>query len=110
MFGPDVCGFTNRIHVIINYGGKNHLKKTDITYLPDNLSHVYTLVIRPDNSYEVFVDNESKASGKLDEDFDLLLPKEISDPDEVMPEDWDERERVSNIKLTPALTQTLILV
>lgn len=54
MFGPDICGFTTRkVHVIFTYKGKNHLIKKDIPAQTDELTHVYTLVVKPDNTYKV---------------------------------------------------------
>lgn len=54
MFGPDICGSsTRKVHVILNYKGENHELKSSIMAETDQLSHVYTLVIRPDASYEV---------------------------------------------------------
>jgi len=89
MFGPDQCGSTNRIHVILNYKGKNHLKKDDIYFSPsDRRSHLLTLVIRPDNSYTVSVDMEEKHAGNLKDDFDFLPPKQIKDPEQSKPSDW----------------------
>jgi calreticulin len=89
MFGPDQCGSTNRIHVILNYKGKNHLKKDDIYFSPsDRRSHLLTLVIRPDNSYTVSVDMEEKHAGNLKDDFDFLPPKQIKDPEQSKPTDW----------------------
>lgn len=54
MFGPDICGFsTRKVHVILPYKGKNYLIKKDITAKTDQLTHVYTLRIKPDNTYQV---------------------------------------------------------
>jgi hypothetical protein len=54
MFGPDICGFgTRKTHVILGYKDKNHLVKKDIKAETDQLSHVYTLRLMPNNSYEV---------------------------------------------------------
>lgn len=54
MFGPDICGFgTRKTHVIFNYKEKNHLVKKDIKCETDQLSHVYTLRLMPNNTYEV---------------------------------------------------------
>lgn len=54
MFGPDICGYsTKKVHVIFTYKGKNHLIKKDIKAESDTLSHVYTLVVKPDNTYQV---------------------------------------------------------
>lgn len=54
MFGPDICGFgTRKTHVILPYKGKNHLIKKDIKAETDTLTHVYTLRIMPNNTYQV---------------------------------------------------------
>merc|ERR1711912_218801 len=89
MFGPDICGYsTKKVHVIFNYDGKNHLIKKEIKCKDDQFTHVYTLAIRQDNTYEVFIDGESEKKGSLEEDWDMLKPKEIKDPDTKKPEDW----------------------
>lgn len=102
MFGPDKCGSTNKVHFIVKrklpdgtYEEK-HLRTPPMAKVLD-LSTLYTLVIRKDNSFEVRINGEvAKAGNLLDE---LLFspsfnpPKEIEDPDDVKPEDWvDEAE------------------
>jgi calreticulin len=97
MFGPDICGYsTKKVHVIFNYKGNNLLTKKTIACKDDELSHVYTLVVKSDNTYEVYIDLEKKESGKLEEDFDFLAPKTIKDPEAKKPEDWDEREKIED--------------
>jgi len=88
MFGPDICGYTKKIHLIFNYGGKNLLWKKEPRCEDDKLTHVYTLIVNPDNTYEVKVDNERREGGKLDEDWEFLKPKEIDDPSDKKPSDW----------------------
>jgi len=89
MFGPDFCGYsTKKVHVIFNYKGKNHLIKKDIKPKEDQLTHVYTLVVHPDNTYEVFIDLEEAAKGSITEDWDVLAPKTIKDPSAKKPADW----------------------
>merc|ERR1719362_665874 len=89
MFGPDICGYsTKKVHVIFNHDGKNHLIKKEIKCKDDQLTHVYTLVIKQDNTYEVFIDGESEKAGSLEEDWDMLAAKEIKDPEAKKPEDW----------------------
>merc|ERR1712196_486863 len=57
MFGPDICGTgTKKVHVIFEYKGKNYLTKQDIKCETDELTHVYTLVVKPDMSYQVLID------------------------------------------------------
>jgi calreticulin len=52
------------------------------------------LIVQPDNTYEVLIDNEKVESGSLEEDWDFLPPKTIKDPEAKKPEDWDERATI----------------
>lgn len=88
MFGPDQCGYTKKVHVIFNYKGKNLLWKKEPRYPDDKLTHVYTLVVKPDNTYEMYIDQEVKESGKLEDDWAFLEPKEIDDATDKKPSDW----------------------
>jgi calreticulin len=97
MFGPDICGFgTRKTHFIVNYKEKNHLVKKDIKCETDQLSHVYTLRLMPNNTYEVLIDLKQVESGSLYDDFEMLAPKKIKDPKAVKPEDWDERAQIAD--------------
>jgi len=96
MFGPDICGGTKRTHVILTYKGKNHLIKNDIPCETDTLSHVYTLIIEPDQTFRVLIDNQEKRSGKLTEAFDFLPEKEINDPNAKKPADWVDQAKISD--------------
>merc|ERR1719272_920221 len=94
MFGPDICGSsTKKTHVIFNYKGKNLDKKKEVRAESDTLSHLYTLIVKPDNTYEVQIDMNKVDSGSLEEGWDFLEAKQIRDPEEKKPEDWvDEAE------------------
>lgn len=97
MFGPDICGpGTKKVHVIFNYKGKNHLIKKDIRCKDDEMTHLYTLILNPDNTYEVQIDSEKVESGDLESDWDMLPAKKIKDPDAKKPEDWDETEYIDD--------------
>lgn len=60
----------------------------------DEYSHLYTLIVNPDNTYEVKIDNKKVESGNLEDDWDFLPPKKIKDPEAKKPEDWDDREKI----------------
>jgi len=101
MFGPDICGpGTKKVHVIFSHKGKNHLIKKDIRCKDDVFSHLYTLILNPDNSYEVLIDNEKAESGTLEDDWDFLPPKMIKDPEASKPEDWDDRAKIDDAEDT----------
>jgi calreticulin len=91
MFGPDKCGYTKRTHLIFNYKGTNVLKKSDLSYKQGEdfgISHLYRMVLKPDNTVRVEIDEEKIYEGSIKEDWEVLKPKEISDPDDKKPEDW----------------------
>lgn len=97
MFGPDICGYsTKKVHVIFNYKGQNLLTKKEIKCKDDELTHLYTLIVNPDNTYVVKIDNEKVESGKLEEDWSFLAPKTIPDPKAKKPEDWDDNEKIDD--------------
>lgn len=62
----------------------------------DELTHLYTLILNPDQTYEVKIDNEKVESGSLEEDWDFLPPKKIKDPEAKKPEDWDDRAKIDD--------------
>ena len=97
MFGPDICGYsTKKVHVIFNYKGKNLLTKKEIKCKDDELTHLYTLVVRPDNTYVVKIDNEKVESGSLEDDWDFLEPKKIKDPNASKPADWEDNAKIDD--------------
>merc|ERR1712023_614960 len=97
MFGPDICGYSNRkTHAIFHYEPKkeNLLIKDDLKVETDKLTHLYTLVVKPDNTFEVFIDLESVRTGTLEEGWDFLLPKQIPDPAISKPADWVDEKKI----------------
>merc|ERR1711959_339563 len=92
MFGPDKCGYTKRTHLIFNYDGKNVLKKSDLAYKQEGegTSHLYRLILKPDNTVRVEIDEEKIYEGSIKEDWEVLKPKQIDDPDDKKPSDWVE--------------------
>ena len=58
--------------------------------LSDELPHLYTLVVKKDNTFEVKIDGESAAEGSLFENFEPPFnpPAEIDDPEDSKPADW----------------------
>jgi len=97
MFGPDICGpGTKKVHVIFNYEGKNHLINKDIRCKDDIYTHTYTLIVQPDQTYQVLIDGEASQSGTLEEDWNFLPPKKIKDPSASKPSDWDDRATIDD--------------
>merc|ERR1719198_185888 len=95
MFGPDICGpGTRKVHVIFAYKGENYLTKKTITAKTDEASHLYTLIVKPDNTFIVKIDGKEETTGDLKEDFDMLKPKEIDNPETSKPDDWVEETHI----------------
>ncbi len=59
---------------------------------------LYTLVVNPDQSFEIFINNESKKKGSLLEDFEPPVnpPAEIDDPEDKKPADWVEQAKITD--------------
>ncbi|OXB58728.1 hypothetical protein ASZ78_010614, partial [Callipepla squamata] len=110
--GPDICGSeTKKVHVILNYKNKPHPIKKPIRCKVnrfqsilfsffktqvDGYTHLYTLIIRPDQTYEVKIDNKVAALGNLEDDLDFLPPRKINDPAVEKPRDWDDRVQIDD--------------
>merc|ERR1711920_1152072 len=92
MFGPDKCGYTKRTHLIFNYKGKHVLKKSDLAYKQEGegTSHLYRMTLKPDNTVLVEIDEEKIYEGSIKEDWEVLKPKTIDDPEDKKPSDWVE--------------------
>merc|ERR1712050_454532 len=98
MFGPDKCGYTKRTHLIFNYKGKNVLRKSDLDYKQDDdgTSHLYRMILKPDNTVRVEIDEEKIYEGSIKEDWEVLAPKEIPDPDDKKPDDWSDESTIDD--------------
>merc|ERR1712132_5887 len=72
MFGPDKCGYTKRTHLIFQYKGKNVLKKSDLDYKQEDegTSHLYRLILKPDNTVRVEIDQEKIYEGSIKDDWE----------------------------------------
>jgi len=81
--------------VIFNYKGENHLIKQEIPCKSDEFSHLYTLIVKPDQTYQVLIDNQEVKKGTFS-DWDFLPPKEINDPSVSKPKDWVEQKEIDD--------------
>ena len=103
--GPDRCGSTDKVHLILQHQNpvskeweEKHAKDMPLSALGDRQTHLYTLIIRPDNSFEVLIDNESKKKGSLLTDMDPPVNPEkmIDDPDDKKPADWVDVAKIED--------------
>merc|ERR1712151_600226 len=60
----------------------------------EGTSHLYRLVVKPVNTVRVEIDEEKIYEGSLKEDWELLQPKEIKDPEDKKPDDWTDEKRI----------------
>jgi len=96
MFGPDICGTTKKIHLIFSHKGKNHLLKAEPRAESDVLTHLYTLIVKPDNTFQILVDNKEVKAGNLAVDYDILPAKKIKDPKSSKPTDWVDARKIDD--------------
>ena len=82
--------------MIFEHKGKNHLIKKDIRCKDDVFTHLYTLIVNTDGTYEVLIDNESAQTGSLTDDWDFLPPKTIKDPEAKKPDDWVDQAKLDD--------------
>jgi calnexin len=97
MFGPDKCGSaTNKVHFILQHmnpltGAYEEKHFGDApTVKADKKTHLYTLIIRDDNSFEIMIDQKSSKKGSLLTSMVPAVnpPAEVDDPEDSMPADW----------------------
>merc|ERR1712083_433510 len=82
----------------MGYKGKNTLKKSDLAYKQEGegTSHVYRLIVKPDNTVRVEIDEEKLYEGSIKDDWEVLKPKEIPDPDDKKPDDWSDESMIDD--------------
>jgi calnexin len=108
MFGPDKCGATNKVHFIFRHKNpvSGEYEEKHLTAAPSarisKLSTLYTLIVRPDQTYEIKINEEHVKSGSLLEDFNPPVnpPEEIDDPEDKKPEDWVDTAKIADPEAT----------
>ena len=100
-FGPEHCNNFNRTRLNIYINGVEHSIINPSIIPVDELSHLYTLVIRPNNTFSTYIDGRPMREGVLDLDFSppLYEGPTIEDPSVSKPSDWDDRILIPNPKL-----------
>merc|ERR1712037_368564 len=62
----------------------------------DGTSHLYRLIVKPDNTARVEIDEEKIYEGSIKEDWEVLAPKEIPDPSDKKPDDWSDESMIDD--------------
>ena len=108
MFGPDKCGATNKVHLIINHKNpktgeyeEKHLNSAPAARIVKT-TELYTLIIHPNNTAVIKLNGEQVKEANLLEDFTPAFnpPKEIDDPKDSKPEDWVDASRIADPEAT----------
>lgn len=106
MFGPDKCGNDIKLHFIFRHVNpingtitEKHCRKAKDRLdeaFKDKQPHLYQLIVRPDNTYLIKFDHKVINEGSLLTDFTPPVnpAREIDDPNDFKPENWDEREKI----------------
>jgi calnexin len=113
MFGPDKCGGTNQVHLILRHqnpvSGKweeKHLKSSP-SPKTDKAAHLYTAILRQDKTFEILIDSVSVKSGTISDemvafvdgkkkDYGFTPPEMIDDPEDSKPEDWVDEAKIKD--------------
>lgn len=108
MFGIDMTCPASKVHFIFRHKNpktgeieEKHLKSPPTPTVNKN-TKLYTLVVYPNNTFEIDINGEVSKTGNLLEDFDPAVnpPKEIDDPEDFKPEDWVDTARVPDPEAT----------
>ncbi|EHB18538.1 Calreticulin [Heterocephalus glaber] len=95
--GPDICGFgNNTVQVTLQYQGKYHANNKTIKCRTNKDIHLYTLIIHPNATYAVKIDNEQVTAGGLEDDWVFLPPRKTKDPYARKPRKWDEHLQIED--------------
>merc|ERR1711904_136730 len=62
----------------------------------EGTSHLYRMVLKPDNTVRVEIDQEKIYEGSIKEDWEVLKPKTIPDPEDKKPEDWSDDSMIDD--------------
>eukprot|EP01068_Selenidium_serpulae_P015344 Selendium_serpulae@DN6201_c0_g1_i1.p1 len=104
MFGPDRCGSTNKVHFIFKLKNpisgewtEHHMNSPPMVPGQD-VTHLYTLIIKPDDTFIVEIDGVEARSGSLFEEMSpaLQTPEDIPDPDDEKPDDWVDEPKIAD--------------
>ncbi|KAI5122387.1 hypothetical protein M0805_004144 [Coniferiporia weirii] len=108
MFGPDLTCPGTKVHFIFRHKNpiSGEFEEKHLTAPPkpsiQKTTNLYTLVLNPDNTYDVLFNGESLNSGNLLEDFTPAVnpEKEIDDKDDTKPEDWVDEKKIVDPEAT----------
>ncbi|CEL54337.1 Calnexin homolog OS=Neosartorya fumigata (strain ATCC MYA-4609 / Af293 / CBS 101355 / FGSC A1100) GN=AFUA_4G12850 PE=2 SV=2 [Rhizoctonia solani AG-1 IB] len=104
MFGQDLTCPGSKVHFIFRHQNpitkeweEKHLKSAPAPHVGED-TNLYTLIVNPDNTFEILINNESNTKGNLLESFEPPVnpPKEIDDPEDKKPSDWVDEDKIAD--------------
>lgn len=107
MFGPDKCGGTSKVHFIVQFQNpitkvweEKHFNES-VPVKTDQNTHLYSLVIHPNNNFDILVDNEIAGSGNLLTHMSpsIVPSKLIDDPTDFKPSNWVDETQIPDISV-----------
>jgi calnexin len=108
MFGPDRCGSTNKVHFILQHQNPvtNKWEEKHFVDAPsaktDSQTHLYTLHLRKDNSFAIYIDKKLEKEGSLLTSMQPSVNPEkvIDDPTDSKPSDWVDDAKIIDSEAT----------
>jgi calreticulin len=97
LFGPDILVY-DRKHLDFRVY-RNHTVYTTfepILCFEDRLTHVFTLIIHANQTYKILKDNFTDIESHMEEAFCYASPREIPDPNDRRPADWEMVEYIDD--------------
>lgn len=102
MFGPDRCGSTNKVHFILQHQNPLTKKWEEKHFIDapaaktDGKTHLYTLHLRKDNTFAIYIDKKLEKEGNLLTSMEPSVnpPKTIDDPTDEKPSDWVDEAKI----------------
>ncbi|KAL3417884.1 calnexin precursor (calreticulin family protein) [Phlyctema vagabunda] len=104
MFGPDKCGSTNKVHFIVNHKNPKtgEYEEKHLSTAPQarivKTTELYTLIVHPNSTFVIKLNNEQVKEGSLLEDFTPAFnpQAEIDDPKDSKPDTWVDEARIAD--------------
>lgn len=104
MFGPDKCGYTNKVHFILRHENPKtkewieHHVSNPPKIKDDKNTHVYSLYVSKDNTFEISIDQEVVKKGDLMKDMTppIIPEAKIKDENDKKPSDWVDNKMMDD--------------
>ena len=105
MFGPDKCATNNKVHFIVQYQSpvtqkweEKHYNTTLNIKTDKGSTHLYTLVMKQNNDFEIYIDKRLGKKGNLLTHMvpPINPPPTVDDPTDSKPEEWVDDEMIDD--------------